>query len=174
MSISLCRYDVSAFQWNVSIRTAISGQSPLDHFNEIPLLTSYTHKLEKVLQCLFKPIWGIISVASKNINNTGHFLIHNIGQRCIMSIIEEHNISGEHNAEFTSNMQAPSSGPSAKKVYSKPTLVVLRRSNTAGKPFSTTEHTNHGGTPTTGAPVNFPSENTPHSRRKNHHPPVTT
>ena len=42
-----------------------------------------------------------------------------------MNIIEEQHLSGEHNAEFTSNMQAPSSGPSAKKVYSKTTLVII-------------------------------------------------
>ena len=52
-----------------------------------------------------------------------------------MNITEEQNISGEHNAEFTSNMQAPSAGTSAKKVYTKPTLHLLTTDESHGKPI---------------------------------------
>ena len=53
-----------------------------------------------------------------------------------MSIMEEQNMNGEHNTDVTGNMDAPTRAPSAKKVYSKPTLVVLSQNEgTQGKIF---------------------------------------
>jgi hypothetical protein len=46
-----------------------------------------------------------------------------------MNIIEEQNMNGENNPDVTANMDAPSHAPSAKKVYSKPMLVVLSQND---------------------------------------------
>ena len=46
-----------------------------------------------------------------------------------MSIMEEQNMNGEHNTDDTGNMDAPTRAPSAKKVYSKPMLVVLSQND---------------------------------------------
>jgi hypothetical protein len=49
--------------------------------------------------------------------------------------IEEQTMNDENNPDVTGNMDAGPSAPSAKKVYSKPTLVVLSQSHaTSGKP----------------------------------------
>jgi hypothetical protein len=51
-----------------------------------------------------------------------------------MNIIEEQTMNDETNPRISGNMDAGPSAPSAKKVYSKPTLVVLSQSNaTSGK-----------------------------------------
>ena len=51
-----------------------------------------------------------------------------------MTITEEQNIANEHKAEDAGNTQSPTISTSAKKVYSKPTLVVLSQNQgTAGK-----------------------------------------
>ena len=95
--------------------------------------SSLSQKLEKVVQCLFKPHWVIISVASIFIYNTDHFLIHNIVKGYRINILEEQFKSGEHNTDVTGNMETHPVPPSAKKVYSKPTLVVLSSNCAAGK-----------------------------------------
>ena len=46
-----------------------------------------------------------------------------------MNIIEEQNMTDEPNPDVTGNMDVPADVPSAKKVYSKPTLVVLTHIN---------------------------------------------
>ena len=51
-----------------------------------------------------------------------------------MNITEEQNMNGETNRPIKYNSEAPNVVPSAKKVYSKPTLVVLEYPNTEGKP----------------------------------------
>ena len=52
-----------------------------------------------------------------------------------MTITEEQNIPNEHKAEDAGNTQSPTISTSAKKVYSKPTLVVLSQNQgTGGKP----------------------------------------
>ena len=52
-----------------------------------------------------------------------------------MNIIEEQKKNGETNTDVTANMETPPVPPSAKKVYSKPTLVVLSQNQgTGGKP----------------------------------------
>ena len=54
-----------------------------------------------------------------------------------MKIIEEQNMTDEPNPDITGNMDVPADVPSAKKVYSKPELVVLQYSTTSGKnPFA--------------------------------------
>ena len=54
-----------------------------------------------------------------------------------MNNIEEQIKSGEHNTDDTGNSEAPNVVPSAKKVYSKPMLVVLgQRAGTHGKTVS--------------------------------------
>ena len=51
-----------------------------------------------------------------------------------MNIIEEQNKIGGTNPDVTCNTQMPTTKPSAKKVYSKPTLVVLHTpTSTQGK-----------------------------------------
>ena len=50
-----------------------------------------------------------------------------------MNIIEEQNKNDEPNPDVTGNMDAPKGAPSAKKVYSKPTLVVISSNVAAGK-----------------------------------------
>ncbi len=51
-----------------------------------------------------------------------------------MNNIEEQTMNDENNPDVTGNMDAPTRAPSAKKVYSKPTLVVLSQSHaTTGK-----------------------------------------
>jgi hypothetical protein len=45
-----------------------------------------------------------------------------------MNIIEEQTMNDETNPRISGNMDAGPSAPSAKKVYSKPTLVVLSQS----------------------------------------------
>ena len=53
-----------------------------------------------------------------------------------MNNIEEQIKSGEHNTDDTGNSEAPNVVPSAKKVYSKPMLVVLSQKHATGaKPF---------------------------------------
>jgi hypothetical protein len=42
-----------------------------------------------------------------------------------MNITEEQNMNGETNPPLKSNSEPPNDVPSAKKVYSKPTLVIL-------------------------------------------------
>ena len=56
-----------------------------------------------------------------------------------MNVIEEQIKSGEHNTDDTGNTPPPTISTSAKKVYSKPTLVVLSSNCAAGKavPFQT-------------------------------------
>ena len=49
-----------------------------------------------------------------------------------MNIIEEQNMKEETNPDVTGNIDAPTRAPSAKKVYSKPTLVVLSQTDTYG------------------------------------------
>jgi hypothetical protein len=49
-----------------------------------------------------------------------------------MSIMEEQNKNDEHHADLAGNMDAPTISTSAKKVYSKPTLVVLSQSHATG------------------------------------------
>jgi hypothetical protein len=52
-----------------------------------------------------------------------------------MNNIEEQTMNDENNPDVTGNMDAGPSAPSAKKVYSKPTLVVLSQSHaTSAKP----------------------------------------
>jgi hypothetical protein len=52
-----------------------------------------------------------------------------------MNIIEEQTMNDDTNPRISGNMDAGPSAPSAKKVYSKPTLVVLSQSHaTSGKP----------------------------------------
>ena len=52
-----------------------------------------------------------------------------------MNIIEEQTMSDDTNPRISGNMDAGPSAPSAKKVYSKPTLVVLSQSHaTSAKP----------------------------------------
>ncbi len=46
-----------------------------------------------------------------------------------MNNIEEQNMNDETNPRISGNMDAGPSAPSAKKVYSKPTLVVLSQSH---------------------------------------------
>jgi hypothetical protein len=46
-----------------------------------------------------------------------------------MNIIEEHTLNVVTNPRISGNMDAGPSAPSAKKVYSKPTLVVLSQSH---------------------------------------------
>ncbi len=48
-----------------------------------------------------------------------------------MNIIEEQNLNREPNPDVTGNMDAPTRAPSAKKVYTKPRLVILNQSVTA-------------------------------------------
>lgn len=48
-----------------------------------------------------------------------------------MNIIEEQNMNGETNPDVKGNMDAPTRPPSAKKVYTKPRLVILNQSVTA-------------------------------------------
>jgi hypothetical protein len=51
-----------------------------------------------------------------------------------MNIIEEQTMNDDTNPRISGNMDAGPSAPSAKKVYSKPTLVVLSQSHaTTGK-----------------------------------------
>ena len=109
MSISLCRFAVSAFQWNVSKQIAI-----------IPITRAW-----KGWYSVFSNLPGINNCASNFINNSGHFLIHNIGQGHGMNIIEEQNMIDETKQPLKANTEATNVPPSAKKVYSKPTLVVL-------------------------------------------------
>ena len=59
-----------------------------------------------------------------------------------MKIIEEQNMTDEPNPDITGNMDVPADVPSAKKVYSKPMLIVLLHASThAGKAYNTTEVT---------------------------------
>jgi hypothetical protein len=53
-----------------------------------------------------------------------------------MNIIEEQTMNDENNPDVTGNMDAPTRAPSAKKVYSKPTLVVLSQSHATNNKFS--------------------------------------
>ena len=46
-----------------------------------------------------------------------------------MNIIEEQTMNDDTNPRISGNMDAGPSAPSAKKVYSKPTLVVLSQSH---------------------------------------------
>jgi hypothetical protein len=46
-----------------------------------------------------------------------------------MNIIEEQNVNGGTNPDVTGNMESHPVPPSAKKVYSKPTLVVLNQND---------------------------------------------
>ena len=50
-----------------------------------------------------------------------------------MTILEEQNMNVNSFHPFKANSEAPNVLPSAKKVYSKPMLVVLEYLNTAGK-----------------------------------------
>jgi hypothetical protein len=52
-----------------------------------------------------------------------------------MSIIEEQSKNDGQHADITGNMAAPYERPPAKKVYAKPTLVVLLQATTHGKLF---------------------------------------
>ena len=55
-----------------------------------------------------------------------------------LNITEEQNMNGETNRPIKYNSEAPNVVPSAKKVYSKPMLVVLgHRAGTTGKDSST-------------------------------------
>jgi hypothetical protein len=50
-----------------------------------------------------------------------------------MNIIEEQNMNGETNPDVTGNIETHPVPPSAKKVYSKPTLVILSTIASHGK-----------------------------------------
>jgi hypothetical protein len=53
-----------------------------------------------------------------------------------MNIIEEQTMNDDTNPRISGNMDAGPSAPSAKKVYSKPTLVVLSQSHATNNKFS--------------------------------------
>jgi hypothetical protein len=54
-----------------------------------------------------------------------------------MNIIEEQTMNDETNPRISGNMDAGPSAPSAKKVYSKPTLVVLFQTHATSNMQST-------------------------------------
>jgi hypothetical protein len=54
-----------------------------------------------------------------------------------MNIIEEQNFNGDTNPGGTVNIETHPVPPSAKKVYSKPTLHVISSIHTEGKPTTT-------------------------------------
>jgi hypothetical protein len=53
-----------------------------------------------------------------------------------MTILEEQINSGEHNHDVTGKMETHPVPPTAKKVYSKPTLVVLTQTDIDGGKFN--------------------------------------
>jgi hypothetical protein len=61
-----------------------------------------------------------------------------------MNITEEQNMNGETNRPIKYNSEAPNVVPSAKKVYSKPTLVILSSTASQGAkrpaPFEPATH----------------------------------
>ena len=65
-----------------------------------------------------------------------------------MNILEEQNMNGETNRPLKANSEAPNVVPSAKKVYSKPTLVILSPNASQGtnKNLYQSETTTNGAT----------------------------
>ena len=84
-----------------------------------------------------------------------------------MTILEEQINSGEHNHDVTGKMETHPVPPTAKKVYSKPTLVVLSQNDgTRNKPNTVTNEATPSGqqlTPQTNFTFKKKSPSSPHN-----------